>query len=120
MRFRNKHMITAMRWVLTAILLATAAKFFFHKLQPDAEAIPKAELARICKGIAGCKTIQLGVSASLDFRHDALLVDATVDRRSRSGSISQQIEAEVGKAWAERASIFHAPWNKHSMKVRYE
>lgn len=120
MRFQSTRMITAARWILTAALIATATKFFYHKLQPDVSAISKVELARICKGIAGCKSIQLRRTASIEFGHDVLHIDATIDRRLRSGNTGQKIEADVEKAWAEQSTIFHAPWNKHSMKVVYE
>ena len=116
----NTAVVVVIRWALTAILLATATKFYYHKLRPDVTALSPADLSQICSRITGCRSIQIKVRDSAQFGHATMSIEAVADRRRRSDLFVKQIEEEVHKEWSAEASMFSAPWDKHSVKVTYE
>lgn len=112
--------VVAIRWMLTAILLSTAAKFYYHKLRPDVTALSSADLKQICASVTGCRSLQIKVRDSAQFGHATMSIEAVADRRRRSDQLVKQVEDEVHKAWSAESTIFSAPWDKHSIKVTYE
>lgn len=120
MRFDSSKVVRTARWILTGVLAATAFHYYYRKISPDTSAVSDSELAQMCKGISGCKSLRLRTQGSNKVGHVVLLVHVVADKRQRRQDIRPQIEEKVEDAWKRNASIMSAPWSLHEIKVTYE